>query len=242
MSKRKKFSVDTDLAVQVDKLSRELEESKEREEQLSKLADDMIQVISNYQLEVIKKGEEIAKLKKQIQSYEGEVNVMHDVKPSSSLTSLPEVTSSGLHALCQNDTDHDRDEVSSNPESKLQTCLRNIEKIASSNKTISCLLETKALHKAERIELKNILTWFAHPTPQQMPLVYEDQIKWIKKNLKAVKVHVVSSVRKVLDINQFEQEVLAAMKFIYAGDAAAQETDMVAPQSTELQLSCSQKL
>ncbi|KAI1285024.1 hypothetical protein HDE_12243 [Halotydeus destructor] len=224
MAKTKKFSVDTDLAVQVDKLSKELEESKAREEQLSKLADDMIQVISNYQLEVSKKDAEIEELRKKLHEPE------HDVQISKS----NEVTSSAISAsLSRHETDNDEETIASTQDSKLQICLKRIRSSARRNETIVSLLDSRNLPA----ELRCYLGWFLRPTTRNIPSNYSRIISRLKNNLKPVKKWLKNDVQIVKQLNLFEKDVFDIMASVFGKDPTVPEVDsVVQPPSKKVKM------
>ncbi|KAI1285029.1 hypothetical protein HDE_12240 [Halotydeus destructor] len=233
MSKRKKFSIDTGLAVQVDKLNRELEESKAREEQLGKLADDMIQVISNYQLEVSKKDAAIAEMKREIDKYRIDEEMVRSVEFRSSCSSpvCSEVTSSGIYsALSQNATDIDSKTNSPVTESKLQLCLTNIQLMASKNRTLLSLRHSGTLTPP----LQNYVCCLMRPTKHVFPSNHEKKVQWMKRNLGLLKDYALSAVQ-VNELNQFEENVVTLLTSLLADDLTGRESHLANPlEKTEL--------
>ncbi|KAI1285025.1 hypothetical protein HDE_12244 [Halotydeus destructor] len=204
MGKLKKFSVDTDLAVQVDKLSKGLEESKAREEQLSKLADGMIQVISNYQLEVSKKDAEIEELRKQLNEAEHQTQLLN----------ISEVTSSGITGiLSSNETSNNWETVSSPQDSKMQICLQRIRSLALSNKTLASLLNTENLPAIIRCRL----SWFYRPTPEPilMTIKKSERILGLTTRLLPVKRWFYDDAQIMDELNLLEKAVFDIMRSVF---------------------------
>ncbi|KAI1285023.1 hypothetical protein HDE_12242 [Halotydeus destructor] len=220
MSKGKKFSLDTDLAVQVDKLSKELEESKAREEQLSKLADGMIQVISNYQLEVSRKDAEIEDMRKKLDEYKLRKQISKSTENAARAQTRPEVTSSGLSATVSKVT-RDEKATESAEDSKLEECRQKIQLVALSDKTILSLLGNGNLP----LPLQTKLGWFTGRTRLNMPSEYIEIILWLKDQLRPVKQWLITDFQKRDQLNRFEKDVLDIVASVFGEDPIAPEVD-----------------
>ncbi|KAI1285040.1 hypothetical protein HDE_12238 [Halotydeus destructor] len=235
MTEMSKFSVDIHLAVQVDKLNKELEESKARGQQLSKLADDMSHVINNYRREVSKKEAENVELRRKVDKYEAEVIERKELSNICSSPASSEVTSSGISATRSgNEVANHGEAILSTQEFKVQAFLHNVQKMALQNETLCGLRDNGILPHS----VKNRLAWFMRPTRHSMPLAASRKITWMTMILKQAKRYAGSDVERN-DIDQFEKDVVSMTTSLFADDLAEELKAMVEePPLKKPRMSC----
>ncbi|KAI1285039.1 hypothetical protein HDE_12239 [Halotydeus destructor] len=220
-----KFSVEVALAVQVDKLCKELEETKAREEQLSKLADDMMQVFDNHQQEVNKST---AEMRKQLEIYKSRVKEIKCQETSGGCSSpcSSEVASSETRATqTENNMALDSENIVAADGSRLGIFLHMVQSIALRNVTLMSLLDSGNLPPP----LQSRLSWFVRPSRLSIPSEYTKVAIWIKERLQLAKEWLKTDPQKVYQLNHFETEVLDLMATVFGDHFPVQEVDAAEP-------------